>query len=182
VTSSSKRSTRFRGIARRTASITTGMTTVEYRSRLAAAPAAVFAFHERPEAFTLLAPPWEAVRVVSREGRGIEAGVRVVIETRVGPLWLRWVAVHERLEPGVEFVDRAESGPFRAWRHVHRVEGDGAGGAWLIDRVTYELPLDALARPVAGWWVRRKLDRMFAYRHQVTGRELGAAVLEGVGA
>jgi ligand-binding SRPBCC domain-containing protein len=158
------------------------MTTVEYRSRLAASPAAVFAFHERPEAFTLLTPPWEQVRVVSREGRGIEAGVRVVLETRVGPLWMRWAAVHERLEPGVEFVDRAESGPFRAWRHVHRVESDGAGAAWLIDRINYELPLDALTKPVAGWWVGRKLDAMFAYRHRVTAREVGAAVLEGIGA
>jgi ligand-binding SRPBCC domain-containing protein len=154
------------------------MPTVEYRSRFAATPADVFRFHERPEAFTLLAPPWEQVRVVAREGRGIEAGVRVTLETRVGPLWLRWVAVHEHYEPGVEFVDRAESGPFRSWRHVHRVESDGAGGAWLIDRVRYELPLDALAQPVAGWWVRRKLDRMFAYRHEVTARELGAETLE----
>lgn len=158
------------------------MTTVEYRSRIAAPPTEVFAFHERPEAFTLLAPPWESVRVVSRTGHGIEAGVRVEIETKVGPAWLRWAAVHERYEPGVEFVDRAESGPFRAWRHVHRVEPDGQGNAWLIDRITYELPLDALAQPVAGWWVRRRLDKMFAYRHQITAREVGARVLEGTGA
>ena len=154
------------------------MTTVEYRSRYDATPEALFSFHERPGALEALTPPWERVRVVSREGRGIEAGARVVIESRVGPAWLRWTAVHTRYIAGVEFVDRAESGPFRSWRHVHRVESDGAGGAWLIDRVRYELPLDALAQPVAGWWVRRKLDRMFAYRHEVTARELGAETLE----
>ena len=157
------------------------MTTVEYRSRYDATPEALFSFHERPGALEALTPPWERVRVVSREGRGIEAGARVVIETRVGPAWLRWTAVHTRYIAGVEFVDRAESGPFRSWEHLHRVEADPAGGAWLIDRVEYELPLDALARLLVGRWVRAKLDRMFAWRHQATARELGCRVLSGLG-
>lgn len=157
------------------------MPTIEYRSRFSATPAEVFAFHERPGALESLTPPWETVRVVSREGRGIEAGARVTIETRVGPLWLRWVAVHARYVPGVEFEDRAESGPFRTWEHTHRVEPDGQGGAWLIDRVRYALPLDAIAEVIVGRWVRAKLDRMFAWRHQATARETASRVLEGHG-
>lgn len=159
-----------------------GMTTVEYRSRFEASAAALFAFHEAPGALEALTPPWEQVRIVSREGRGIEAGARVVIETRVGFAWVRWVAVHTRYVAGVEFVDRAESGPFRAWEHLHRVEADPAGGAWLVDLVTYELPLDALAQPIVGRWVRAKLDRMFAWRHRATARALGCKALAGLAA
>jgi ligand-binding SRPBCC domain-containing protein len=158
------------------------MHTVEYRTRYATTPAALFEFHERPGALEALTPPWERVRIVAREGRGIEAGARVVIETRVGPLWLRWTAVHTRYVPGVEFVDRAESGPFRTWEHLHRVEADARGGAWLIDRVQFELPLDVVAQPIVGRWVRAKLDRMFAWRHRATAREVGCAALEGLGA
>ena len=158
------------------------MITAEYRTRFDATPGELFAFHERPGALEALTPPWERVRVVSREGRGIEAGARVVIETGVGPVWVRWMAVHTRYVPGVEFVDRAESGPFRAWEHLHRVEADARGGAWLLDRVRYELPLDAIAQPVAGRWVRAKLDRMFAWRHGATARALGCAALEGLAA
>jgi ligand-binding SRPBCC domain-containing protein len=158
------------------------MATLEYRTRYDTTAAALFAFHERPGALEALTPPWEQVRVVAREGRGIEAGARVVIETRVGPAWLRWTAVHTRYVPGVEFVDRAESGPFRAWEHLHRVESDARGGAWLIDRVEYELPLDRVVQPIAGRWVRAKLDRMFAWRHRATARAIGCDVLEGVAA
>lgn len=157
----------------------TSVTHTTYRSRFDTTAAALFSFHERPDAFALLTPPWEHVRVVSREGSGIEVGVRVELETRVGFATLRWVAEHTRYVPGVEFVDRALSGPFRRWEHVHRVEAAPEGGAWLIDQIEYELPLDALARPVAGWWVRTKLDRLFSWRHEVTARTLAVDVLEG---
>lgn len=155
---------------------------VEYRSRYTATPAEVFAFHERPDAFLLLVPPWEEVRVVSRTGDGLAVGTRIVLETRVGPLWLRWTAVHDRYVPGQEFTDHAESGPFRRWEHTHRVGSDGAGGAWLTDAIDFALPVGALGALVAGSWVRRRLDRMFRYRHEVTARETHARILEGHGA
>ena len=89
------------------------MTTVEYRSRYDATPEALFAFHERPGALEALTPPWERVRVVSREGRAIEAGARAMIESPVSPAWLRCTAVHTRDIAGVELVARAECGPMR---------------------------------------------------------------------
>ena len=156
------------------------MTTVEYRSRFNVSAAALFGFHERTDALEILMPPWEQARVVSREG-GIAAGARVVIETKVGPLWLPWVAVHERYVPGVEFVDRAERGPFRAWRHTHRVTPAGDMSAWLSDDIEYELPLGAAGALVAGGYVRRRLGRMFAHRHAATARALGAVITEGYG-
>ena len=143
----------------------------EKRSRINAPPEQVFAFHEAPGALERLTPPWEEVRVVEHTG-GIEVGARVVIETRIGPIWARWVAEHTRYEKGRMFQDVQRSGPFRRWEHTHRMDPDpdGSGGCILIDHVEYELPLGGLGDLAAGWMVRRRLQRMFDHRHEVTRR------------
>ena len=139
----------------------------EKRVRIAAPPDRVFAFHAQPEALRLLIPPWEEARVIEKTP-GLDVGTRAVIETRIGPIKQRIVAEHTACEPGRMFQDTMRSGPFRRWVHTHTMEPDGSGGTWLVDHVAYELPFGALGQLAGGWFVRRKLDRMFAYRHRVT--------------
>jgi uncharacterized protein (TIGR01777 family) len=137
------------------------------------APAdALFAWHARPGAFERLAPPWEVVEVRARQGEGLAVGTRVTVRTRVGPLPATLVAEHTRLEPGRLFEDRQLRGPFRSWVHTHTMEPDGPAASVLEDRVAYGLPLGALGRGVAGGMVRRRLARMFAWRHAVTASDL----------
>jgi ligand-binding SRPBCC domain-containing protein len=150
------------------------MPTFEKRSRIAAPPERVFAFHEAHDVLERLIPPWEDVRIVERSG-GIQVGARVVLETRIGPIRRRWIAEHTRYEQGRMFQDVQRSGPFKQWEHTHRVDPDGAGGCYLTDRVAYELPLGRLGELAGGWLVRRRLERMFQYRHEVTRRACEAA-------
>jgi ligand-binding SRPBCC domain-containing protein len=144
------------------------MATIEKRTFIAAPPEVVFGFHERPDALEKLTPPWEPVRIVERVGQGLAAGVRVTLEMKLGPIPLRWIAEHVAYDPPRMFKDVARSGPFRRWEHEHRVE-PGDGGAWLVDHVEYALPLEPFSR-IVGALVRRRLERMFAYRHDVTKR------------
>jgi ligand-binding SRPBCC domain-containing protein len=144
-------------------------------TRIAAPPEAVFAFHERPGALEAITPPWERVRLV--EGGGsIRPGSRVVLETKVGPFPLRWVAEHTEYDPPRLFADRQISGPFASWYHRHEFLDDGRGGTLFRDEITYEPPLGALGRLLSGPFVRRKLERMFDYRHEVTRRDVEAGM------
>lgn len=95
----------------------------------------VFRFHERPDAFELLTPPFPPVRVVRRSGTGIPVGTRV--ELRIG--WSRWVALHTVYEKNRLFVDEQISGPFTKWVHRHEFEAVD-GKTRLTDRIEYELP------------------------------------------
>lgn len=149
-------------------SVGAGMLFVK-ESRIAAPPAAVFAFHESPEALEQLIPPWENMRVAESDG-SLEPGSRVILRGWVGPLPVKWVAVHTEYEPPHLFADRQESGPFAKWYHRHRILDDGEGGTLLRDEVEYEPPLGAVGRWLGGWFVRRKLQRMFDYRHETTRR------------
>jgi ligand-binding SRPBCC domain-containing protein len=139
------------------------------QSRIAASPERVFAFHESRGALERLTPPWERVRLV--EGGGsVRPGARVVLETRVGPIPLRWVAEHTEYEAGRMFADCQQSGPFASWYHRHWFLDDGAGGTLLRDEVDYEPPLGAIGRWVAGGFLRAKLQALFDFRHETTRR------------
>lgn len=142
------------------------MAVFEKRTLIGASPEWVFAFHERPDALERLTPPWEHTRIVERTGRGIEAGVRVVLEMRSGPLRQRWVAEHVEYDPPRRFRDVQRSGPFAGWEPPHLVE-PAAGGALLVDLVAYELPFGPLGL-LAGWYLRRGVARLSDHRHDVT--------------
>lgn len=146
------------------------------QSRIAAPPGVVFAFHESPGALERLTPPWERVRLI-QGGESLAPGTRVVLETRVAGLPLRWVAEHTEYEAGRLFADRQVSGPFARWYHRHWFLDDGTGGTLLRDEVEFEPPLGRLGAVLAGRYLRRKLQAMFDYRHETTRR-----LIEGGGA
>lgn len=146
----------------------------EARSPMPVSADALYAWHARGGAFARLQPPGERVELLEHTG-GIADGARLRMRTKLGPLWLEWVARHEGHEPGRKFVDVQERGPFAAWRHEHVFEPDArAGGdtSTLVDRVTYRLPGGILGRAIAGGFVRRKLARLFQHRHAITRADL----------
>jgi ligand-binding SRPBCC domain-containing protein len=127
----------------------------------------VFAFHEAPDAFERLQPPWQETEIVHPPA-SLEVGTRVVLRVKVGPLWQTMVAEHVEYEPGVMFADRLVKGPFAKWIHRHIVTPRGANECLLTDDIEYELPLGALGRLFGGRFARKNLERLFEYRHQVT--------------
>jgi ligand-binding SRPBCC domain-containing protein len=137
-------------------------------SNIAAPAGIVFSWHEAPDAFEKLTPPWERVRIVERSASGIQPGTRITLEMRLGPLKRRWVAVHSDYEAGRMFRDEQLSGPFKYWEHTHVVEPRGPHHCLLIDEIRYQLPFGFIGHLLGSWLVRRKLDRLFDYRHAVT--------------
>ena len=140
-------------------------------TRIAATPERVFAFHESPGALKRLTPPWETVEILE-DGGSIRPGSRVVMRTKVGPIGVKFVAEHTEYERGRMFADRQVSGPFSIWYHRHWFLDDGEGGTLLRDEVDFEAPLGALGRLLSGGFLRRKLQRIFDYRHELTKRTI----------
>lgn len=144
--------------------------TFSRRTTLEAAAAEVFRFHARPQAFERLTPAWMRVVVLERHG-GIAPGSRVVIDAPVGPFRARWVLEHRDYIEGRQFRDVQLSGPFQRWVHTHSVEPSGDASV-LTDEIQYEMPMSPLGDLVAGRYVERELDRVFAYRHAVMAADL----------
>ena len=142
-----------------------------HRSAMPAPADVVFAWHERPDALLDLLPSRRLVRIRSRSG-GVRDGGRIVFTIGIGPLRMLWEARHFGYVDGEQFSDEQVRGPFRVWRHTHRVTPLSETSSLLEDRVEYELPGGPLIRAVAGAAVRRMLVSMFERRHAITRASL----------
>jgi ligand-binding SRPBCC domain-containing protein len=136
-------------------------------SVIAASAETVFAFHEAPDAFARLQPPWQTSEIVQPPS-SLAVGTKVIVRTKVGPFWQTIEAEHVAYEPGKMFADRMNKGPFPRWLHRHVVTPRGPNECTLTDDIDYDLPLGLLGRVFGAPIARRELERMFAYRHQVT--------------
>jgi ligand-binding SRPBCC domain-containing protein len=132
-----------------------------------ASPERLFAFHELPDAFSRLMPPWENSRIIEA-APSLHPGARAIVETKILGLFnARWVSVHTAYDPPHMFEDVQTSGPFRSWTHRHIVTPH-QDGAVLRDEIEYVPPLGFLGRLAAPLVVVPRLRKLFNYRHDVT--------------
>ena len=136
-------------------------------SIIRASPERVFAFHELPDAFERLIPPWENASIIQKADI-TKIGSRAIIEQKIFGLFpSRWVAEHTAYDPPRMFEDVQISGPFKSWRHRHLVLPH-ADGAVLRDEVEYEPPFSIFGSIAAPLVIIPKLEKMFEFRHEVT--------------
>jgi uncharacterized protein len=135
------------------------------RSRIPASAREVYRWHAEPGALQRLIPPWERVKVVD-EG-AVENGALVTLRVTVGLVRLLWISRIGNVIPDRQFRDVQIRGPFALWEHTHRMVPDGDSACWLEDWILYAMPFGFLGCLFGGWFVRRKLDRMFEYRHRL---------------
>lgn len=133
--------------------------------------AEAFAWHARPGAIERLSPPWDPLKVVSREG-GILPGARVVLRMKAGPVPYLWYARHTRYEENRLFEDEQVKGPFAEWTHTHAFEPVDDQQCRLKDIVRFRMPLAFFSHPLTGPMIRGQLNRIFAFRHRLTAADL----------
>jgi len=131
----------------------------------------VFNWHTCPGAFERLAPPWRPTVVVGTSGRPPEPRAEVRLRVKVGPVWLPWTAAHGEWMPDEWFTDRQVQGPFGSWHHTHRFNAMDEHTTRLDDVIDYTLP-GGPAAAIGRGYARTEVDRMFAYRHQVTANDI----------
>jgi len=141
-----------------------GVSVFVHRSIVPGSAEDVFRWHERPEALWDLTPSrW--VRIEQRVG-GVRDGGRVILSIGLGPLRIRWEARHYGYVRGQQFSDEQIRGPFRTWRHTHRVEALDSSRSLYEDRIEYALPGGHLVQRLTDGLVRRLLSGILVRRHQ----------------
>lgn len=139
------------------------MATLERETVIAAPRNVVFEFFGDPHNLVRITPRSLGFEIVDAPDRRLRAGDRIRYRIRLFGIPLPWVSRISEWREGTSFVDEQERGPHRRWRHEHTLAASG-DRVIMRDRVEYELPFGALGRLVAGWWVRRNLNRIFDYR------------------
>jgi ligand-binding SRPBCC domain-containing protein len=107
----------------------------KYESFLPFSGEDVFAWHMREGALDRMIPPWVNTQI-NKRGRPDVVGSKTVFHFSLGPYHTDWVSEHTSFTPHREFVDEQRKGPFRYFRHTHKVE-EVEGGCILKDIVEY---------------------------------------------
>lgn len=134
----------------------------------------VFAFFSNPANLQRLTPPWVGFQILTPQPLPQGEGAIFEYRIKVHGLPLRWRTLIETWEPGKKFVDRQIQGPYALWHHTHTFEDLPMGGTRLRDRVRYRVGFGLFGRLLAGF-IRRDVERIFAYRKQVIAGLFGTA-------
>jgi ligand-binding SRPBCC domain-containing protein len=152
----------------------------------------VFAFFADPANLPPLMPGWQRARVekanhisppeASSTGKVFAGrGSLLTISFRAVPLIpvrLEWDAYIAEFHWDEYFCDEQRRGPFKYFRHCHRVSDearDGVMGCVVGDAVEYELPLGMLGDLANGLVVRGQIRALFAHRQRMLPALLAAA-------
>ena len=128
--------------------------------RLPGTPDELFPFFAEAANLEAITPPWLHFRIVTPQPVEMREGALIEYRLRLRGVPLRWRTRIDVWEPGVRFVDRQLSGPYRVWHHTHEFEADGPDHTLMRDVVRWEAPLHRLSAPL----VRRDLERIFDFR------------------
>ncbi|MFM8953163.1 MAG: SRPBCC family protein [Planctomycetaceae bacterium] len=148
------------------------MPVFDYRFTVAAPLAAVRDFHRDTSALKRLTPPPTFVQLHAIEPLGEGSVSRFTLW--VGPLPLRWKAVHRGVTDR-GFTDVQAEGPAAKWEHTHsfvplddrtteireHIEYEHKGGFWgVVTRILFSKPnltlMFTYRRLVTRWFLRRR--------------------------
>jgi ligand-binding SRPBCC domain-containing protein len=130
-----------------------------------------WAFFSDPRNLQRITPPALDFKILSELPPEIYPGM--MIEYRVRPLFgipADWLTEITHVNAPNSFVDEQRIGPYRLWHHEHTFRQIEGGCVEIGDRVHYALPFGVLGAVARALFVRRELEKIFAYREQVVYR------------
>ena len=92
------------------------------------------------------------------------------------PLRGQWTAAIVEFEWNDHFADVQQAGPFKYFHHRHEFSRETRGGrigTIVRDIIDYDVGFGFVGKIAQKLFVRRKFERMFAYRQQALGKLLG---------
>ena len=85
--------------------------TFEKTTRMPVPAKVIYDWHMSDGAFERLVPPFEAVRLKSKDLDLVD-GSKALLGIQAGPIELEWLAEHDEFVEGEKFVDVQLKGPF----------------------------------------------------------------------
>lgn len=129
----------------------------------------VFEFFSDAGNLQVITPPWLNFEILTPRPIAMRVGARIDYRLRLHGFPVRWQTEITAWEPPFRFVDEQRRGPYRVWIHEHRFDSRN-GGTRVEDQVRYRPPG---GRSIEWLFVRRDVNRIFAFRRQKLGELFG---------
>ena len=136
----------------------------------------VFAFFADAGNLEAITPPFLKFRITTPGPIEMRSGALIDYRLKLHGVPIRWRTRIGAWEPpgtrevrdgiAARFVDEQIKGPYRLWVHEHTFASTPEG-TLVRDTVEYRVPMGFL---VHSWFVRPRLDQIFAYRAEATRR------------
>jgi ligand-binding SRPBCC domain-containing protein len=131
--------------------------------------AEIFLFFAEARNLERITPAWLNFEVLTPAPIMMRPGALIDYRIRVHGIPVRWRTEIAEWDPPHRFVDVQLRGPYKLWHHTHAFE-DRDSGTLCVDEVRYRPRGGALIH----WlFVRRDVERIFAYRQQVLADTFG---------
>jgi uncharacterized protein (TIGR01777 family) len=147
------------------------MSVFEIKTRIEVPVKELFDWHNRFSTFMRLTPSWEKTRVLTRQGAAPDAE-RQFLEIKQGYFRRKWTSVSASLIDGRQFCDEQVLGPYKKWIHTHKFLPESETASRLEDHVEFKPPLFFLGEWLLSGSVKRKLAKVFNFRHARTRNDL----------
>lgn len=146
------------------------MAVFDYAFSVRAPLAEVAAFHWDPATLARLTPPPMILRTELLEPLAEGSISRFTLW--LGPIPMRWVAVHSGVDPARGFTDTQAEGPMKRWVHTHSFQPAGAASTEVREHIEYEHHPGARGVATRMMFNGPALRSLFAIRSAVTRRAL----------
>jgi len=124
-------------------------------------------FIATPRNLDQITPPELKFRIISDVPDQMYDGLLIRYQISI-PLFGKreWLTEISDIVPGESFVDTQLEGPYKSWRHFHKLEPIGGDSSRMIDWIDYELPFGPVGALTHDLIVRRQLEEIFDYREK----------------
>ena len=123
----------------------------------------VFDFFSEAKNLELLTPPYLKFKIIRLSTEKIEKGTRLDYRLQLHGIRFNWQSLITEWQSGIKFSDRQTKGPYAFWEHTHEFS-EKDGGTVIRDRAVYEVPLWAPGDLLLHPFIRKDLEKIFAYR------------------
>ena len=125
----------------------------------------MFPFFADAHNLEAITPGWLGFQVARPPAVPMHPDALISYRLRLHGVPIRWTTRIAVWEPPERFVDVQVRGPYALWHHTHIFERDG-DGTRVRDVVRYGLPLGPLGELAHRLFVRRDVERIFAFRRR----------------
>jgi ligand-binding SRPBCC domain-containing protein len=130
-------------------------------------------FFASPRNLKDITPAYMGFRILNEIPDKMYPGL--VISYNIRPLKfypVNWITEITHVREMEYFIDSQLSGPYGIWHHEHRFRKT-KGGVEMTDLLYYKLPFGWMGRLINFFFIRKKVEGIFLYRHKVLCDKFG---------
>lgn len=130
----------------------------------------VFKFFSDAKNLEKITPEVLNFKILKMSTDKVQEGSVIDYQLKLHGIPLSWKTIITEWEDNAKFVDYQESGPYKVWYHRHLFFRINENETLMVDDVDFVLPLGALGRFFAGWYVKADVSKIFKFRYDILNK------------